>query len=469
MSGHKKTTITLSQEEYRKLHEAEMRLRFLNERDQEDILHVNNEVRQHLDAELFETRRRQEVLLDSLEDLNLNIQSIELQTCQSLIDYQAASQNEFIEQLESNQVNNVIMVGLLESTFHTRINNLYNQHAENLKLITQVIEEQNTIQADKNQLASEWIDAATILYEYINDTYDHQYFCPGSLDRAHLRLTQSHANLDQHLPEAAISLTQETYCNLSELRIDLEKLQQEYQILITRLNLLTDHAKRLFIDNKVVPAFDLHGNALPYYIDVDYWTNGEFTLLKSEFEATMTEITSATQRIQTSSLNHYITSYLPETESKISNLVLDARMNAINAQLRMNIAEIVVQALKGQGYSLDTADFISEDQRGSFQANLINLDGSRIVVQVDPVFGLDITNELNMYTTTVNERTAHERKQQALEIRHALQDIGLDVGTIVATRNPQNTELLFQHTIPDHHKSKTKRVVSSGKSITVDQ
>jgi len=107
----------------------------------------------------------------------------------------------------------------------------------------------------------------------------------------------------------------------------------------------------------------------------------------------------------------------------------------------MNIAEIVVNALDGQGYALDSSYFITDDEREAYQANLINYEGSQVIVKVDPISDQDPANELHLYTSDPQTKTAHELKQRALEIRRALQSSGLKVGTILANRKTPDPAL----------------------------
>jgi hypothetical protein len=295
-------------------------------------------------------------------------------------------------------------------------------------------QQHNNGQRQKLQLATEWLKAASVINQFIQENYDHNRFTPDAVRQYETRLIQAQNNITQNLPEAAITAAQEAYNNFSELRLELEKRQSEYQLLINRVSLEAQKLHSLLASNQLVPAIDLDGSPLPYNITVNYWTDGEFDHLVQEFDHTLAEFVESDHPGTTSELHHLIDDYFPFIQDKIGDLVFDARMNVLNAQLRMNIAEIVVDALSGQGYALDSSYFLAGDERDAYQANLINYEGSQVVVKVDPVESQAAVNELHLFASDAQEKTSHELKQRALEIRRALQSTGLEVGTISATR-----------------------------------
>ncbi|OGO62443.1 MAG: hypothetical protein A2030_02230 [Chloroflexi bacterium RBG_19FT_COMBO_50_10] len=436
MSGHKRTTITLSQEEYRKLHEAEMRLRFMNERVPNIIEETRNEISEQLQTDLEDMQFRQAALLESLDQVNLDISNMEQNTSQVLLDQQHALHQGIAEVVSDYHVETETALASLESQVQSQLQDLIVNHHHEWSWMANEWQRQANGQQQKNQLAREWLQAAAILDQFIIENYDHTHFTPGAVERYESRLLQAHDNLAHNLAEAAVTAAQEAYNHFSELRIELEKRQAEYQLLMQRVNLEARKLHEQFRANLNVPAIDLDGNPLPFNITVDFWANGELKRLEQEFEGVMTELVDSAQPAPADSLRELVDEYFPCVGDKIAEFVFNARMKVINAQLRMNIAEIVVQALSGQGYALDTSYFLTGDEREPYQANLTNYEGSQIVIKVDPIPDLEGGNELHLYTSDAQDKTSHELKQRALEIRRALQSSGLDVGTITANRSP---------------------------------
>jgi hypothetical protein len=437
MSGHKRTTITLSQEEYRKLHEAEMRLRFMNEGIPEIINQTRNEINQQLQTDIEDMHFRQTALIETLDQVNSEISNIEQNTSQVLIDQHLALQHGIAEVMGDYHVNTESALASMESQVKTQLGELLDRHNQEWEWITTELQHQSLGQEHKRNQAQEWIDTAFILEQFIIENYDHDRFTPGIVQHYATRLVQAQNNLAHDLPEAAITAAQEAYNNFSELRIELEKHLVEYRLLLSRIHLEAQKLHEIFRSSQVVPAIDLDGQPLPYNITVNYWSDGKLEHLEREFESVMQEMVETTQPVNTDELHQLVDDYFPCVEDKIADLVFIARMKVINAQLRMNIAEIVVSALSGQGYSLDSSFFLSGDERDAYQANLINYEGSQVVVKVDPIQADDAANELNLFTSDAQDKTSHELKQRALEIRRALMSSGLEVGPITASlKNP---------------------------------
>jgi hypothetical protein len=456
MSGHKRTTITLSQEEYRKLHEAEMRLRIMNEGIQDEITQTRKELNRELQTEIDSMQFRQNTLIENLNQVNQEISNIEENTSQLLIDQHLSLQDDFARAISDYHINAETALASLESNIHIQLNELLTQHDQQWKWITDEWQLQADGQKSKLHLAQEWIRAATVLEQFIIENYDHERYSPGSIQRFDNRLNQAQNDLALNMPEAAVVTAQEAYNKFSELRIELEKMQVEYQLLLKTVQLKGQNIQALLRNNMVVPAIDLEGNPLPYNITVNHWSNDELELLSNEFASIMAEMVDTSQPADSKELQRLINDYFPYVEDKVADIVLFARMKVINAQLRMNIAEIVVQALGGQGYSLSSSYFITEDERDAYQANLINYEGSQVIVKVDPIEEETAANELHLFTSDAQQKTSHELNQRALEIKRALLLSGLKVGTITATRKTPDPAIFYNSYNENQHFQKKR-------------
>ena len=448
MSGHKRTTITLSQEEYRKLHEAEMRLRFMNEITPDSTFEKNSQLNEQLQSDIQDMQFRQQALLESLEQVSLDIVDFEHEASQTLVDQQVAINRDIADVVDNYQVETETALATIESQVQSQLRTLLDRHNQDWDWVLNNWQHQTNSHHHKNDLSREWLQAASIIDQFILENYDYDRFAPGEMHRLRNRLIQAQDNLAHNLPEAAITAAQEAYNGLSELRIQLEKEQSEFSLLMHRIKLKSDHIRQLFQQNREVPALDLDGKALNFSITVDYWSGGQFRELQQEFESVMADMVENPTLAPTEALQELVNDYFPCIEDKITDLIFKARLKVINAQLRMNIAEIVVQALNGQGYALDNSFFLTGDERQAYQANLYNYEGSQVVVKIDPLSDQEVTNELHLYTSDAQTKTSHELKQRALEIRRALQTNGLEVGAILASRNMPDPKM-FQPLIID--------------------
>jgi hypothetical protein len=114
---------------------------------------------------------------------------------------------------------------------------------------------------------------------------------------------------------------------------------------------------------------------------------------------------------------------------RFESIVYEARVNALNSQLRMNIAEQALQALEIHGFRLNDSGYANKDMRAQFMAVLENSDGSRVSIQVLPKdpSTQELTNELVVVTNHPYLKTEQEARLQWEELCRSLNQYNLDV------------------------------------------
>jgi hypothetical protein len=120
--------------------------------------------------------------------------------------------------------------------------------------------------------------------------------------------------------------------------------------------------------------------------------------------------------------------------------------------VRINIADLVVQALEQQGFVLQESQYNNNDQRKAFSARVQNLEGSEVIIQVMPVPGDAGKNELQLHSLDKDMRTEHELRQRSLEISRTLNDYGLVVGAMTTADKPGQPTTEYEKAAPDEGK-----------------
>lgn len=433
MSGHKRATISISPAEYRRLHEAEMRSRFMNESRSDVSESTRVEVQTHFRSEFDEMQARQQLLIDTLAQMNNEVSSLEQQTCQALIEQQITLADDFEQILSEGQAQTDSVLHSIEQQINAGFDEILERANQNIGLLESELNRQLSSQHQKRSLAKQWIQTAAVLEQFILQNYQHERFQPGGVSQIDIRLILAQNNLAQDLAEAAISSAQEAYFQFSTLRLNLERQHAELNLLLQRVNLAIQKIRQQMQAQQVVDAIDFEGNVLPYKVQVDFWSEGALTTLTQQFEEVVQDLNAHINTVTVEYLNELITHYFPAIEKSIAELVFDARLKVLNSQLRVNIATVVVKALGTQGYALDESYFESDDQRTTYQAILHDYEGNQVVVKIDPTQNQTTENELNIFTPNVKQKTAHELQQRTLEIQRALDATGLQVGIISAT------------------------------------
>jgi hypothetical protein len=146
--------------------------------------------------------------------------------------------------------------------------------------------------------------------------------------------------------------------------------------------------------------------------------------------------------ITTRQLKDMLENHLPELKNEFDEIVYRVRYCAINSQLRVNIADLAVHALAEQGFISDKNGYQDNDQRNRYITQLVNIDGSRITIQIDPIDDLETTNDIVMLTEDVTPKFQPEVRKRANLILQSLQKWGLHVGQIQTS--PRNASTVGQ-------------------------
>lgn len=431
MSGHKRTTVSISEEEYRRLHEAEMRIRFMQADHSDVVDRAGRQTNANLQVFFNDFEQRQANFVRELEAIDVDLAALEARTGNAMLAHQAAIQRH-LSGLAGNlweQTENAITE--VEQHYQEHIQEVQQSNSDDLLRLSEELQETLAKQQEREQAADHWLEAAYSVSNFIHDQYDHENLCPGLLRGWERRLKHAQQNLQNGMPEAALALAQDTYCGLSDLRVTLEKLQTEYNTLLQAVQEYLFRLEHQAHASYQVPALDMLGNTLPYQIEVDFWSGGDLLHLTQMIESYRAEIAQGESRPTTRVLEQMLNEQLPELKQRLEEVVFQARLSVLSSQLRLNIADRVLSALGSQGYFLDGAFYEGDDSRETYAARLFSVDGGEILVRVDPIPEQAPKNELHLIAQDRQEKTLHEMRQRALEVQRALRQTGLQVGRMM--------------------------------------
>ncbi|HVN53094.1 MAG TPA: hypothetical protein VMT46_02095 [Anaerolineaceae bacterium] len=302
---------------------------------------------------------------------------------------------------------------------------------ENLNVLAQY-------QASREQalanLAAEWVNAAYTIASFIAENYAHSFFFPGLLEQYFQEADLADSNLSQGAYEAGLSLGQQACLHVSELRLELEELESEWRIwrmaaLEGALNL-----QEAIFTNAVIPAMDMDGKILPVEINVNQWSDGRYNLLRDQVDALVEELSSQAISLNTADLRELVEGQIPQLHTRFQQNLLEARVAVLSSQSRINIADMVVEALEEQGYNLQECGYVEGDMRVGYSARIQSLDGSEVVIRVDPSGKSPTGSELTIQSLDVDQLSEHELRHRAKEIARSLEQRGLKVGEFIEGR-----------------------------------
>lgn len=309
--------------------------------------------------------------------------------------------------------------------------------AENQLQVLQQLEfvslqqQQVTQQQDsKERIVHQQLADTRALFDFITTSYNHEKFTPGEAKRCAYELGNARQNLELGFLDAAMFDAQHVYQRLSEQRLTLQQMQTEWELLYQGVRSKLRELLALADAVKEIPSTDLDGNEIGQNIDVDYWSSRRLSRLKTMIQSLGSKVEDQAQEFQSSDLITIQENDLPALFKELENTCNLASEEALYSQLRINIADIVIQALEDQGFVLTTSAYEKNDQRKTFQANVMNLAGDEIIIGVQPNKNKTASNHLHLISADAEQRTDHELKQRASEILHSLEEYGLQTGEL---------------------------------------
>jgi len=443
MSGRKYATITISQDEYRRLHELDMKQRFSKKRNSN-----NDDPRYDALLEAYNViEERQKDYENVIANMTEEMAAIEADQSADILTVQAEYYQNLMNQYQELQEENLETRDALHETTEYFKQVIYHEQTKTQERINALFNQLSSISNEENlkeDHARLWIENCNQISEYINATYDHSKFSPGEFDKILQRLNMAIYDIKRGYIDSGMQFAQETFLKFSELRISLEEKTSEWQ---ASYQINSDELQRLYQDilnTSVIPAIGIEGEDLGIDIEVNYWAHGQLSQLRNNIKTIVSTFHSDQEKITFDDLNKLSTEAIPKLKQLFSDIVLEARQNAINSQIKINVAYYAMKALEQHGFSLQDAHYSNGDMREGFSAQLSDPDGSNIVLQITPN-KVDNSNNLMIDTIDDTVHTEDEYMQRWEVIKKSIQECGIQVSPVQVT---QSTEQRSEATPP---------------------
>jgi hypothetical protein len=426
MSGYKLATVTISQEEYQRLHQADMKKRFKEYTKVQSQESGRDEMVWNLMAQLEERERYLQSVLSSMSQSTSMIDeeilgSIQTQNALNYQHMAQAIQNSYTDFQSSIDE----LAGALTHEMQIeRENNYHNLQALLLRQDAALEQEYA-----KEEAAQSWLGRCTLLVDFIQSQFDHERFAPGRLDRVLRNLTLAENNLFQGFSESCLQQSQQMYLELSDLNLELEQLLLQWQTLFGSTFTEVKELVEQLSSNASIRALGLQGEELPNFVELDYWTNGRYHQLLEHCRQLSIYMYQDQNILTFEDVERIHSQILPAIRESFETIIFESRLNALNSQLRMNIAEKALQALENHGFVLDDAGYTNNDMRSQFNAHLECPDGSQVMIQVLPTQKSkeELANDLVVITTHPYLKTEHEARMHWEELSQTLRQYHLQV------------------------------------------
>lgn len=427
MSGYKHATVTISQEEYRRLHDADMKRKF-RESGSTRAQSASREAEIQSLLQILEERERQ--LEAALGSIDQNAYPVGNEILQDILSQNAMFYDNLAASFQETSSNDSNTIASLSEEYSRALQQERERHQLHLQSIIENQDAYHYQEYAKEDAARQWINRCLVLAELIRNQYDHERFMTGRLSRIVRNLEFAENNLAAGFSEAGIQGCQQIYCELSDLQFKLEQTLIRWHTEFDKTHSAISELVQQIECNARVNALGIEGEELPNEVDLDFWTSGKYGQLLDHCRQLSVYMVSEQSCLNEEDINRIYSQILPVVRESFESIIYEARLNALNSQLRMNIAEKALQALEIHGFVLEQAGYEGNDMRSQFTARLDNPDGSQVMIQVVPPerSSDELSNELFVITSSPSLKTEHEARLRWEELTQTLNRFNLRVG-----------------------------------------
>lgn len=480
MSGEKRRYIRVEEQQLQRLREQDSRLRSLQQDLPERLNAVREQARREFQQRLAPLEQRAQQQEQETQRLKSSLKNIEIETQKRLQQQRQEFQTGLREveyrqqqalQQETTRLESAIQQGL-EQQRQEYLRITQQQRQEYTRLIdrqdqkfTQLIAQEkqdreqgqkilqiqiNQIVTDidqerqrKAKIAQDLLSDVEAIWEQINRNYQHQRFAPGRLDDLRGKLQIADNNIQAGVTEAAISITQQTYLDLADLRLELERKEQEWLLLY---NAALEDLRSLIVEVQANRECEVEvGNgdeAEKFNLEVDYWVNGRLTEYQQKLHQLESQLTAGESTLTTEQVKE-IAEKITALQPILGEIVEQAKLAILSSQLRAEIADKVVEVLSSQGYTLvdQNTDAVYEgnDWRNTYVVKVKNIAGDEVVTVVSPEkeFGVNSISINTFSPTIVDEKATQEN---ASAIFDTLEEAGVKATSALECNQQAKTE-----------------------------
>jgi hypothetical protein len=457
MSGYKHATVTISQEEYQRLHDTAMKSKLRDFTKLQSTDSGKDETVLNLIQQLEARERQLQDLLNSTDEPS---DIIDGEILQSIAEQNAVSYRQIIQTLRDANLEFHESIDNLSDNFRQE---LQNDRETNLQYLQNLISAQAYTQNKeyaREQAAEFWLNRCGLLAGFIQTQFDLERFTPGKFEKIIRNLSYAENNLAQGFSESCLQVSQQMFLELTDLNLELEQHYLQWQTFFADTYSSLNEMIAQMNCNEVICALGLQGEELPNSISLEFWTNGRYHQLLDHCQQLARYMIQDQNILSLNDIQRIYSQILPSIRETFEKIIFDARLNALNSQLRMNIAEKAFEALENHGFVLDESGYSNNDMRSQFNAHLECPDGSQVLIQVLPTEETTeaLANDLVVITTHPFLKTEHEARLRWEELSQTLNRYNLRVSRpqILDAASSPTTIQMERSYRPDHLRTQSE-------------
>jgi hypothetical protein len=121
---------------------------------------------------------------------------------------------------------------------------------------------------------------------------------------------------------------------------------------------------------------------------------------------------------------------LNQIDESFLEVIHISRINAINSQLKYEVANQVLLALISQGYVPEVGNYCENQGEERYYASAKNGAGSTVTILIDNTEKNTVGSKLSILSSDSQLRTQYELNRRASEIKEAVKRYGLEISNL---------------------------------------
>lgn len=422
MSGRKR--IYVDEGEWNRLRQQARRLAELKRDLPRLVEQVQDQTRRDIETSLRDVQARHARFEEAVDRLSERTREVEQQTARRLRNTAQRLRAEITVEAQRQRADTA---RALQAHQETLTRALEEERAARDRQFAEVNRKLDALDADQDRAAQavrDYLADAEVLREQVLQ-FPHERYLPGRLAPLDARLATVRQNVERNLAAHSLSGAQEVCQSFSELRLELERLDQEWRAcrIAAERELVT--LQGLVEQNRTLDLRERFGADVPGDApEVDHWSRGALSRLSAEIDTQLARVRDNDEPLPTEAFLRIVRELAPEFEQRLEAVVAQAVTAMQASQLRTNLADLIADALdEHHQYEVADAGFKGADERSAFLAKTVHhASGSEIVIEVEP--GPDDqppTVRLHNFDTDAaeGERAARTRSIRANVLEHS--------------------------------------------------
>jgi hypothetical protein len=429
MSGHKVATVTISQEEYRKLYEAERDLRYSLNDIHMDVIENQAEEQQSIFDRLLafnqqkighyshHTAPKRPDHVNDVEHLKM-LFDLEFEKIHQIIDQQGQSINHYDQdgKLEVNHLTDQI-VELRQQLDDLNLH-LAEKSSTDLKDLYPI---ENEVELSMEELRNH--------INHLSQFQNHPAFPEDDFERIVNGFNFAISDAKNGFYDAALSLLQSTLFDARHMIYRTELDQSMLFYLTAELQLKIGMIRQKFSSQPVIEAITRDGHFSGVYLDLFDWSDGKYTALLEDLDNLESWLDNNHSSITFENLRDFEKS-LNQIDESFLEVIHISRINAINSQLKYEVANQVLLALISQGYVPEVGNYCENQGEERYYASAKNGAGSTVTILIDNTEKNTVGSKLSILSSDSQLRTQYELNRRASEIKEAVKRYGLEISNL---------------------------------------